>query len=159
VETDKRVFALRAALRELKQLVDNGLTKEEFELTKKLLSKYCLHFASTNAQRLGYKIDDQIYGLKESHLDNFKKNIQSLTLEQVNQAIKTYLQYENLKIVYITSDAEKLKIDLVNNTPSPIQYRTPKPENILEEDKVIEIFPLKVLPENVTIIKVDEVFQ
>jgi zinc protease len=159
VETDKRVFALRAALRELKQLVDNGLTKEEFELTKKLLSKYCLHYASTNAQRLGYKIDDQIYGLKESHLDNFKKNIQSLTLEQVNQSIKTYLQYKNLKIVFITSDAEKLKTDLVNNTPSPIQYRTPKPENILEEDKIIEVFPLKILPENVTIIKVDEVFQ
>ena len=42
VETDKRVFALRAALRELKLLVDNGMTKEEFEITKKFLSKYCL---------------------------------------------------------------------------------------------------------------------
>jgi zinc protease len=159
VETDKRVFALRAALRELKLLVDNGMTKEEFELTKKFLSKYCLHFASTNAQRLGYKIDDQIYGLKENHLENFKKNIQSLTLEQVNQAIKTHLQYENIKIVLVTSDAEKIKPDLVNNAPSPIKYRTPKPENILEEDKLIEVFPMKVLPENVTIIKVDEVFQ
>lgn len=159
VETDKRIFALRAALRELKQLKDNGMKKEEFELTKKFLSKYCLHFASTNAQRLGYKIDDQIYDLKENHLENFKKHIQSLTLEQVNQAIKTHLQYENLKIVLVTSDAEKLKNDLVNNVPSPIKYRAPKPENILEEDKLIEVFPLKVLPENVTIIKVDKVFQ
>ncbi|MGD2089992.1 MAG: pitrilysin family protein [Candidatus Aminicenantes bacterium] len=159
VETDKRVFALRAALRELKLLVDNGMTKEEFELTKKFLSKYCLHFASTNAQRLGYKIDDQIYGLKANHLENFKKNIQSLTLDQVNQAIKKYLQYENLKIVFVTSDAEKLKNLLVNNTPSPIEYRTPKPDKILEEDKLIEVFPLKVLPETVTIIKVDQVFQ
>jgi zinc protease len=159
VETDKRVFVLRAALRELKQLVDNGMSKEEFEITKKLLSKYYLHFASTNAQRLGYKIDDQVYGLKESHLENFKKHIQSLTLEQVNQAIKTYLQYENLKIVFVTSDADLLKNHLVNNSPSPIQYRTPKPGNILKEDKLIEIFPLKVLPENITIIKVDEIFQ
>lgn len=159
VETDKRLFALRAALRELKLLADNGMTKEDFELTKKFLSKYCLHFASTNAQRLGYKIDDQIYSLKESHLENFKKHIQSLTWEQVNQAIKKHLQYENLKIVLVTSDAEKLKNHLVNNTPSPIKYRTPKPENILEEDKLIEVFPLKVLPENVTILKVDEVFQ
>jgi zinc protease len=159
VETDKRVFALRAALRELKLLVDNGMTKVEFELTKKFLSKYCLHFASSNAQRLGYKIDDQICGLKESHLENFKKHIQSLTLEQVNQAIKTHLQNENFKIVLVTSDAEKLKNDLVNNVPSPIKYRTPKPQKILEEDKLIEVFPLKVLPENVEIIKVDQVFQ
>ena len=88
------------------------MTKETFELTKKFLSKYYLHFASTNAERLGYKIDDDIYGLKENHLENFKKHIQSLTLEQVNQAIKTHLQYENLKIVLVTSDAEKLKNDL-----------------------------------------------
>jgi zinc protease len=77
----------------------------------------------------------------------------------VNQAIKKYLQYENLKIVFVTSDAEKLKNLLVNNTPSPIEYRTPKPDKILEEDKLIEVFPLKVLPETVTIIKVDQVFQ
>lgn len=159
VESDKRVFALRAALLELKKLVDNGLSPEEFELVKKFLSKYSPQYASTNAQRLGYKIDDYIYGLQASHLENFKKHIQSLTLDQVNRAIKKHLQYENLKIVFVTSDAEKLKSDLVNNAPSPIQYRTPKPDRILEEDKVIEVFPLKVPAENVKIIKVDEVFQ
>ncbi|UCH92755.1 MAG: insulinase family protein [Candidatus Aminicenantes bacterium] len=159
VENDKREFALRAALRELKKLVDKGMKKEDFELTKQFLSKYYLHFASSTAQRLGYKIDDHIFALKESYLENFKKHIRSLTLDQVNQAIKTHLQYENLKIVFVTSDAEKLKNLLVNNAPSPIKYRTPKPEEIMAEDKLIEVFPLKVLPENVEIINIEQVFQ
>lgn len=159
VEKDKRVFALRAALRELKSLIDNGMKKEDFELTKKFLAKYCQHYADTTAQRLGYKIDDMIYGLKESHLDNFRKNIEALTLDQVNKAIKKHLQYNNLRIVFVTSDGEQLKNDLVTNAPSPITYRTPKPEEVLTEDKEIAVFSLKVLPENVTIIKVDDIFK
>jgi len=159
VENDKRLFALRAALRELKSVVDNGLSKEGFELTRKFLAKYYLNFAASNEQRLGYKIDDTIYGLNESYLDNFRKNIDALTLEKVNLAIKKYWQYNNIKIVFVTSDAEKLKNDLINNVPSPITYRTPKPDEVLKEDKLIEVFPLKVKAEDITIIKVDEVFQ
>jgi zinc protease len=159
VENDKRVFALRAAVRELKDLVDNGMSRENFELTKKFLCKYYLHFASTTADRLGYQIDDYIYNMKESYLENFKKHIQALTLDQVNQVIKKHLQYENLKIVFVTSDAEKLKTDLLNNVPSPISYKDTKPEKILKEDKLIEVFPLKVLPGNLEILPVDKVFQ
>jgi zinc protease len=159
VETDKRLFALRAALGELKTFVENGMTPEDFELTKKFLSRYCLHFAATNSQRLGYKMDDVIFGLTASHLDNFRENIEKLTLEQVNAAIKKYLQYENLKIVFVTANAETLKNDLINNAPSPITYRSPKPEGVLKEDKIIEVFPLNVPAENVEIIKVDRVFQ
>lgn len=158
VENKNRLFALRAALRELKFLVDNGLSKEDFELTKKSLTKYYLHFAANSFEMLGYKIDDHLFSLKESYLENFKKNIEALTLEKVNQAIKKHLQYENLKIVFVTDEAEKLKEALVNNTPSPITYGSPKPEDVLEEDKIIEVFPLQVKAENVTIIKIDEVF-
>ena len=159
VENKNRLFALRAALRELKDLVDNGLSEEDFALTQKALTKHYLHFAANNSQVLGYKIDDHIFGLKESYLENFKKNIEALTLEKVNQTIKKHLQYENLKIVFVTNDAEQLKDDFVNNTTSPITYRSEKSEEVLKEDKLIEAFPLKVKAEHIEIIKVDDVFK
>jgi len=159
VVNKNKLFALRAALRELKKLVDNGMSEKDFQLTKKFLSKYYLHFASTSSQRLGYKIDDKIYGLSESHLENFKKNIDALTLEKVNQAIKKHLQYDNLKIVFVTNNAEELKADMVADNPSPIQYRTPKPDEVLEEDKEIVNFPLNVKEENVTIVKLEDIFK
>lgn len=158
VQNQHRHFALRAALRELQALVENGLTQEEFELTKKFQSKYNLHFAPTTMYRLGYKLDDHFYNLKDGFLETFTEKISSLTLEQVNSAIKKHLQFENMKIAMVTQDAESLKNDLVNNTNSPMEYSNPKPQSVLEEDKKIESYPLEIKEENVHILKVDDIF-
>ncbi len=159
VENKNAIFALRAAVRELKKLVQNGLSKEDFLLTQTFLTKNVIHFAPTSSERLGYKIDDYLFGLKGSYLDDFKQNIQALTLEQVNAAIKKHLQFENLKIVMVTKDAEQLKQDLVQAKLTPIIYRSPKPQEIMEEDKEIEAFPLPVNAGKVEIFKVDDVFK
>ncbi|MDZ7762923.1 MAG: hypothetical protein U5K00_00645 [Melioribacteraceae bacterium] len=55
-------------------LVDEGLTKEEFELTRGFLKKYVLHFAPTTSQRLGYALDDKFYGIDGTHLQKFKRD-------------------------------------------------------------------------------------
>src|SRR5690606_21092881 len=57
-------FAIRAALREIERLVANGMRREDFELTRRFLAKYALHFAETTARRLGYAMDDRFYGLE-----------------------------------------------------------------------------------------------
>ncbi len=46
----------------------------------------------------------------------------------------------------------------MNNTPSPITYATPKPAEVLEEDRAIQVFPLAVNPDKITIVKVEELF-
>jgi zinc protease len=67
LRNDKALFALRAAMREFQDLVDHGMTQEEFDLTRDFLTKYSLHFAETTSSRLGYAIDDQFYGMSQSH--------------------------------------------------------------------------------------------
>jgi zinc protease len=52
VPNETRHFALRAALREFRKLVDDGMSKEEFELTRNFLKKYVLHYAPTTMERL-----------------------------------------------------------------------------------------------------------
>ncbi len=150
-------FALRAAIRELQKLVDNGLTEEDFELTKKFLKKYHLHYATTTMERLGYKIDDLFYGIKD-HLKILPNILDELTLEEVNAAIKKHLQYKNMKIAMITKDAKSLQKALVNDDPSPMTYDTPRPQEVIEEDKEIETYALDIKPENVKIMDVDEMF-
>lgn len=44
------------------------------------------------------------------------------------------------------------------NAPSPIKYPTPKPKEVLEDDKQIVNFPLNIKPENVKIVKVENLF-
>jgi zinc protease len=64
-----------------------------------------------------------------------------------------------MQIAFITADAAGLKDVLVKNTPSPITYKTPKPAEVLAEDKEIEVFPLTVKPEQITVLGVEKVFE
>ncbi len=158
VPNDARHFALRAALREFKALVENGMTQENFDLTRHFLKKYVLHYAPTTMERLGYALDDRFYNIDGSHLGKFRKMMDEITLADVNAAIKKHWQYGNMKIVIITNEAAKMKDALVNNTPSPINYTSPKPDNILAEDKEIISFPLDIKQESVKIVPVAELF-
>jgi len=158
VPNETRHFALRAALREFKKLVDNGMTLEQFNLTRKFLHNYVLHFAPTTMERLGYAIDDKFYNVRGSHLELYRKMMNELKLEDVNTAIKKHWQTKNMQIAIITKDAQTLKDALVNDSPSPITYKTPKPESVIEEDKEISTFPLKINADNVKIVQVNDLF-
>jgi len=157
VQNDAAHFALRAAIRELQKLIDNGMTEEDFELTKKFLKKYNLHYAPTTTERLGYKLDDLFYGIKD-HLKTLPNMLDELTLEEVNTAIKKHLQYKNMKIAMITKDAKSLQKALVNDDPSPLEYATPQSPEILEEDKEISTYALNIKSENIKTMDVDEMF-
>ena len=159
VPNEARLFAFRAAVRELQDLVENGMTEEEFEHTRKFLKGYTLHYAPTTMAKLGYAVDDRFYGIDKGHWAMFARMLDELTVKDVNAALKKHFTYEDLKVVFITPDAEGLKSALVNNAPSPITYASEKPAEVIEEDKEIAVYPLVVKPENVTIVKADEMFE
>ena len=158
VQHAHRHFALRAAIRELQQVIENGMTKEQFELTQRFLDKYALHFATTTSRRLGYAIDSRFYGIDADYVDRFRSEIADLTLEEVNDAIRRHLQFSDIKIAVVTSGAEDFRRDLVADVPSPITYETPKPEAVLEEDKQIMVYPLNFAEDRITITSVEDVF-
>jgi zinc protease len=158
VPNEARHFALRAALRELQNLVDRGMTPAEFDVKKNFLKKYVLHYASTTSERLGYALDDVFYGLKESHLTTFRRMMDELTLADVNNAIKKHWQTSNLRIAAVTKDAGAFADALAKNTASPVAYSSAKPEPVLAEDKIISTFPLKVKRENIRIVPVTDLF-
>jgi zinc protease len=153
-------FALRAALRELQLLVDNGLTPEQFELTRTFLKKYSLHFAETTSERLGYAVDDRFYGIDGAgHLARFRQMMDELTLADVNAAIKRHLQHANLKIAIVTGDAANLRTLLASGAPTPISYDSPKPDAILAEDREIAALPLGLTSERIEIVPVMSAFE
>lgn len=158
VPNETRHFALRAAMRELKKVVDNGMTESDFRLTRAFLRNFVLHYAPTTMERLGYAIDDRFYALKGSHLETFRRMMSTVTLKDVNEAIKKHWQYNNMQIVIVTKDAASLKDALVNDVPSPISYTTTKPQHVLDEDKEISGFPLGIKADDVTIVPVAELF-
>ena len=158
VEPNNANFTLRAALYEYEKLVKNGMSKTDFEATQQFLSKYVNVLTQTKSDELGYALDSRFYGIGD-YGEMMKANLAKLTLKDVNDAIKKYLKSDTMRIVLITKDAETLKKEIVENKPGTVTYASPKPAEVVAEDKVIGAFPFGVKAENITITPVEKVFQ
>ncbi len=156
VEPQNATFALRAALYELDKLVRDGMSLQEFEGTRKFLSKFVNLLTQTDAARLGYALDSRYYGLPE--FNGWLKNALSrLTLADVNQAIRKHLRATDLDVVIVAKDAPGLRKTILAGTPSVITYVAPKPKEVLEEDQRIGRYRLDV--GSVDVVQVDGVFE
>ncbi|MCI0615377.1 insulinase family protein [bacterium] len=159
VQNQNRHFALRQAVRELQKLIDNGMTQEDFQKSRNFLLNYNVNLAQSNSDQLGYALDDRFFGLDQPYLEKIKSKLSSIKPEDVDTAIKKYLNAKNMVIVVVTKDAQNFKDSLSQNKPSPISYESPKPASVLEEDKEIINYPIDIPAENIRIIPVDQLFE
>ncbi len=159
VEPKNAQFAIRAAMREVQLLVENGLTKEEFETTRKFLINYSKLWVQTQSRRLGYVMDSEFYGIPY-YIDYLAQQLSALTVDDVNAAIKKHLQAKNYYLSIVAKDAGPLNEALLSNAPSPIQYNNPNvPAEILEQDKVIEVLPVNINKEKFRIVPSGDLFE
>jgi zinc protease len=153
------LFALKAALREIDRLIENGLTAEQFELTRQFLKKYSTHYAPTTFDRLGYALDDAFYGIEpEGHLARFQQTMDELTSTEVNASIKKHWQTDDLFVAIVTGDAAGLKRTIASGVDTPINYPNPMPEKILAEDREIAAYPLHVEAQAIETVAVTSIF-
>ncbi|MCS6953564.1 MAG: pitrilysin family protein [Bryobacterales bacterium] len=158
VEPPNAHFALRLALYELDRLIRHGLTPSDFERTRTFLSKYVNLLLKTQDAQLGYAIDSLYYGIPD-YLTYIKSALPKLTVEEVNRAIRKHLRTTDLHIVIVAKNCEQLRKRLITGEPSPIEYNAPKPQDLLEEDKVVERWPIPLKPEAVRVLPVERVFE
>lgn len=150
-------MALRIAVHELEQMVENGLTAQDFESTRDYLMKNVYVMTARQDHQLGYALDSKWYGIGEfTHY--MREALPKLTLEQVNAVIRKHLNAQDLSIVYITKDAAGLKQALVSDAASTIRYDGERPPAVLDEDKVIGAKKLNIAAEQVTITPIEAVF-
>ena len=150
-------MALRIALFELGKLVDNGLSKNEFETTRDYLMKNVFVMTATQNQQLGYAMDSQWYGVPE-FTKMMRDALGKMTTADVNAAIKKHLSAKDLSVVFITKDAAGLKAKLLSDEFSPIKYDGQKSRALLDEDQLIGNLKLGIKPEAVTITAAEKAF-
>ena len=149
-------FALRDGLYEVQRLRDQGMTKEEFELSRDFVLNYSKLWAQSLSRRLGFMMDSRFYGIPY-YIDEIDKHLKGLTVDQVNAAIKKYLQTNDYDAVFVTANAQKLKDTLEKDEPSPKTYNATPDPDVVEADKTIQA--LKVKPTSIRIVPVEQVFQ
>lgn len=155
-------YALRMVLSEMDKIINNGMTKEDFELTREFLRGYIKLYVETQEKQLGFLMDSRFYGRKD-YIADMDRLLSKLTVSDVNNAIKKYWQTQNMDIAIVTdqSEAEPLAASLRAGTASPMSYsnslRSSLDKKILEEDKEVARYPMKV--NTVTVVDSDRVFR
>ena len=158
VEPQNAHFTLRATLYEYDKLVREGMSQADFDSIRDFLVKYGNVLTSTQDAQLGYALDSRYYGIPDFNT-YMREQLSRLTLADVNAALRRHLKSDRMRVVVITKDAEALRAAILSGKPSPITYNSPKPPELVAEDKVIQDYKINVKPEQVVIVPVERVFQ
>jgi len=164
-------FILKAMTWELDNLLKNGMTPEQVEAAKQKARTLYLNYAESKSRQLGYRLDDMFYGMKDhGYLTDMLANVDKLTAEQVNVAIRKYLQVANLKYVIVTNEsvAQKLADDIATDTNVVSKTREeyhitdpvpPEKQKMLAEDDEWKAYKLNIPRENISIVKAEQMFE
>lgn len=142
-------FAMRMAIKEMDLMIKNGMDSLEFEKTKEFLRSYMKLYIQTPEKELGFLMDSHFYG-RQDYISEMDELLAKATLEDVNGAIRKYFQTQNMDIVIITDDseakalAESFKKSKVSKMSYSNQVKDELPQDVLDEDAVVESYPLNV---------------
>ena len=151
-------FALRQALRELEILVTDGLSPQDFEATREFLLNYSKLYVQTASRRLGYEMDSRFYRTG-FYVDEIQQRLVALTVDDVNAAVRRHLQYSNIAVAIVTTDAEGFRDRLLSNDPSPPTYNAAVSDEIVTEDEEIAWYQIAINPERIRVVPVEEMFR
>jgi len=157
VRPEQAVFAFKLALFELRKLIENGISAEDFETTREYLAKNVFVLTKTQEQQIGYALDSQWYGIPE-YTGYIRDELAKLTADRVNDAVRRHLSAENLQVVMIAADPAALSAELLSGEPSTISYDGEKPAELLAEDAEVGRYELHLVPERIVVTPVESVF-
>jgi len=148
-------FATRVAMYELENLINTGMSESDFEATRSFLSKFVSLLTDGQSRQLGYAMDSQYYQI-DDFASYVRDELDNLTLDDVNRVIRENLNLDNMQYVFITRDGADLRDRLMSDQASPMTYDAELPQDVLDEDKMIDSIPLSF--DAVEVIPAEEVF-
>jgi zinc protease len=108
VVTDKSDSSVAEFLNELHAMHDKGMTEEELAYVKKgLIGGFALSF-ETPAQIAAGLQNLVLYDLPDNYFENFLKNIDGVSLDQVREVAKRYLDTSRMAIL-VVGDLAKIR--------------------------------------------------
>jgi zinc protease len=148
-------FALRAAIYQVDRIVRDGISAEAFKSTRDFLVSYSKLWARSQSDRLGFHMDSRFYGMPY-FIDHVESQLAGLGHDEVNRAIRKYIQTSNFAAVLISGEGNALAKRL-RQPDSSITYENPVPADVLKVDETIRHLPLR--PEAIHVVPVGQLFE
>jgi len=101
---------------ELERIQEEGVTKEELEEARSFYRGYFPLRFETPEQIATRVLETKIFGLGKNYLQDYRKNIDKVSIEAVNRVAREYIGPDNLVFV-VVSKAEDVKADLEKLAP------------------------------------------
>jgi zinc protease len=170
---------LKAASWELENLIRRGVSDEDVQLSKNKAKVLYLNLAENTSRLLAAKMDDAFYGMEPGYLEGYLQRVEAVTTDQVNAAVRKYLQAEDVKFLIVSEAdkaealAEDIRLDRNAKGKTPADYRIDTveeggvtyfkiPENkleILKLDAVWERHSLRLDPDRVRVVPAEALFE
>ena len=179
VDTKYGHHILKAADWELENLLRKGVPDDEVELSKNKAKVLYLNLAENSSRLLGARVDDAWWDMEPGYLEGYLDRIEAVTPEQVNAALRNYLQADNVKYLVVTEadKAEELaanirageniwgktpedyRIDVEESDGTKI-YDVPQDKlDILRKDAVWAYHPLRLDADRIRVVPVEALFE
>jgi zinc protease len=158
VEPNNAIFATRGALFFLDKLLHEPIADDKLKTASGFLVGYTRSWEETDSRRLGWAIDDRLYGTP-GLLDQYRAALGKLTPADVQAALAKHIAIDAFNFVYVTKDAEGLAAKLKSRELSPITYASPKAEEITKQDVDIAKLPLPAPSTLITVIDAAKVME
>ncbi len=151
-------FAMKLCLKEMTDLVDNGMPEDRLEFVKNFEKNQFPFQIETPQRKLAHLMAEQFSGA-DGFVDNYEQTVERLTKERIDAAIKRHLTPQNLAIVALVSDGEEFKKELLSDQ-AVIEYPSQADPSVLKEaDDQIKAFDLGLTEEDFEIVKASELFE
>jgi len=157
VANENAHFALRGAVYFLRRLVDEGMSAEQFASIRGYVRSYSKLWIQNLDRRLGYQMDSSFYQT-DFYIDEIEKRLETMTVEDVNAAVKRHLNRWDFRVAIVSGKASELADAIESNAKSTITYQASgTAPDVLAEDGRIEILELPI--ERVRVVPVAEMFE
>ena len=151
-------FGMKLCLKEMTDLATNGIPEDKLEFIKAFEKNQFPFQIETPQRQLSHRLAEQFYGTY-GFLDNFESEVESVTKEKIDRAVKTYLSPENVAIVALVSDGEKFIKELLSDQTTLEYPSQADPTLLKDEDDQIKAFELNLKEEDFEIVKASELFK
>lgn len=98
--------AVRETLKTYEEFHDRGVTAQEVEDAKNFSIGQFPQIVETPEAWIYNLMAIRMYGMPDSYLTNFAKNVRAITLADVNRVIKSYMKPRDLKIMAFTTSKD-----------------------------------------------------
>ncbi len=151
-------FCVKLMMSEMTKLTTTPLTADEIDRTKEFVANNFAFQMETPDRQLGMRLDEKWYKLPE-YVEKFKYNINRVPRSELQTIALDNLNPRGVLIVAVVSNGEVAKQELLT-LDTKLELPSGSEEGVLKSvNDEIKALDLKLLPEDITIVKASELFK